>query len=113
MLEFHVVLHTSGNGLWSNVQTSVQCVSLDLCYVNEEKDFGELKVYFELDEWPVMQNGLIYTDPLFLEQLQEMMAHRGLDSLAVEYSEQGMQGINYVSFDVDEAFINSWFQVKK
>ena len=40
-------LNTSGNGLWSNVAKSVKVTGLDLDYVNEEGDFGELRVYFD------------------------------------------------------------------
>ena len=36
-------LNTSGNGLWSNVAKSVKVTGLDLSYVNDEGDFGELR----------------------------------------------------------------------
>ena len=35
---------------------------------------------------------------------------QGLDATDVSYSEQGMQGDNYVSLDVGDQFIASWIQ---
>ena len=100
-------LNTSGNGLWSNVAKSVQVTGLNLDYINEEGDFGELRVYFDTQSWNVNENGLVYTDKNFLKELKNFLAEQNLGT-DVYYSEQGMQGDNYVSLDCEIEFINSF-----
>ena len=101
---------TSGNGYWSRAVKSVKVTGLDLSYINEEGDFGELSVYFDTDSWDVNELGLIYTDKQFLAELKTFLAEQGL-STDVSYSEQGMQGNNYVSLDCESKFIKSFQQL--
>jgi hypothetical protein len=75
-------------------------------YVSDDKDFGELRVYFNTQDWDVNALGLIYTDKLFEQELNAFLVAHGL--CAVSYSEQGMQGDNYVSLDVEGDFIDAW-----
>jgi hypothetical protein len=82
-----------------------------LGYVSEEKDFGELCVYFDTEDWDVNTDGLIYTDKQFLQELNAFLLQQGLTE--VGYSEQGMQGDNYVSLDVGAEFIKSFKSYKK
>jgi hypothetical protein len=101
-------LHTNGQGYWSAVQTAVDITKLDLQYINDEKDFGELCVHFTRDSWDVDSMGLIYTDPMFKAQLRVYLMTLGFsesEAMDVEYSEQGMQGDTYVSCDVGGLFI--------
>lgn len=84
---------------------------LDLSYVNDEGDFGELRVYFNTKVWNVKVNGLIYTDRLFLQELRTMLDNMGFNGSDVGYSEQGMQGDDYVSLDVGAKFIQSFQNV--
>jgi hypothetical protein len=63
-------------------------------------------VYFDTKTWDVTKHGLIYTDRQFKQELNAFLAAQGL--CEAEYSEQGMQGDNYVSLDVDEEFIAKW-----
>jgi len=102
-----VVFNTDGSGYWSNKAKAVEVVDMQLGYVSDEKDFGELCVYFNTDTWDTQKDGLIYTDGLFLLQLQMFLDEHGL-SANVCYSEQGMQGDNYVSLDVEEDFLQAW-----
>ena len=102
------VLHTAGDGLWSRRATEVKIVDIAVTYINDEKDFGELRVYFDTREWNVNKDGLIYTDKRFLDDLKGFLANNGLDNLDVNYSEQGMQGDNYVSLDIGAKFIRKW-----
>jgi len=51
---------------------------------------------------------LIYTDSDFLNELQEFLNQHNLAGGDVTYSEQGMQGDNYVSLDIGKVFIESW-----
>jgi len=55
----------------------------------------------------VNKDGLIYTDGQFAEDLANFLVAHGLDAGA-SYSEQGMQGDDYVSLDVEGKFIASW-----
>jgi len=103
-----VIFTTAGDGYWSNVSKTVHITDMRLGYVNEEEDFGELCVYFDTATWDVDKDGLIYTDGDFLFELQEFLHTHGLADFDVTYSEQGMQGDDYVSCDVGKAFLDSW-----
>jgi hypothetical protein len=104
-MEVAVTLHTDGNGLWSTVAKAVGIVELHLAWVTEERDFGDLHVYFD-ESWDCEQHGLIYTDKQFKRELNEFLVSQGL--CAVSYSEQGMQGDDFVSCDVGKDFIDAW-----
>ena len=108
-MQTFTTLHTNGQGLWSDIATAVDITKLDLQYVSNERDFGELCVYFNTDSWDVNTNGLVYTDPLFLFELREYLVSLGFtaeEAQDVSYSEQGMQTDAYVSCDVGLDFIN-------
>jgi hypothetical protein len=102
-----VIFNTSGDGYWSNVSKPVEIVDMRINYVNDEQDFGELCVYFNTDTWNVNTDGLIYTDSQFKIDLMRFVTEHGL-VVDLSYSEQGMQGDNYVSLDVGAEFIASW-----
>lgn len=112
MIDTNVVIHTDGSGYWSVHKRGVRVVGYELAYVNDEADFGELRVYFDEDTWDIADHGLIYTDQRFIAELREWLASQGLDAADVAYSEQGMQGEDYVSLDVDGAFISSFMQLE-
>ena len=101
-----VIFNTNGRGYWSRTAKAVEIVDMQLGYVADEKDFGELRVYFNTDTWDVNTMGLIYTDKQFKQELNDFLVTQGLAS--AEYSEQGMQGDNYVSLDVGKAFLQAW-----
>jgi hypothetical protein len=103
-----VYIPTDGSGYWSSIAKEVFVTEMEISYLNDESDFGELRVYFNTEDWNVDSDGLIYTDKLFLETLKSYMIDMGYDSSDVSYSEQGMQGDKYVSFDVGSKFINSF-----
>jgi hypothetical protein len=110
MYKVNAKLNTAGDGYWSTVAKAVEITHLQLSYTNDELDFGELCVYFNTATWDVRKDGLIYTDSLFLEDLCLMLDNMGFDASDVSYSEQGMQGSDYVSLDVGECFINTFMQ---
>lgn len=99
---------TAGDGYWSRTQKAVEITDMRVAYVNDEKNFGELRVYFNTATWDVNTDGLIYTDSDFLNELQLFLTQQGLAGTDVEYSEQGMQGDNYVSLDVGGEFLTAW-----
>lgn len=103
-----VVFNTAGNGLWSGEERAVTVTDIRLGYVADELDFGELCVVFDTDTWDVDEHGLIYTDRQFLRELREFLDSQGLPGDDVSYSEQGMQGTDYVSLDIGEDFLTAW-----
>ena len=103
MQHYQDKITTSGTGLWSNKVKDVHCVGYSVPYANEHCDFGELRVYFNTDTWDVEKDGLIYTDPAFLTAIRF-----AFDSNDIEYSEQGMQGDDFVSFDVGPGFLTKY-----
>jgi hypothetical protein len=102
-----VVFSTAGDGYWSNVSKDVEVTDMQLGYVNDDQDFGELRVYFDTDTWDVNKDGLIYTDSRFKQDLMQFVKQQGL-VVDLCYSEQGMQGDDYVSLDVGAEFLDSW-----
>lgn len=105
-----ISLAVGGDGLWSNIAGNVRITDMRLnAYCPE---FGELCVHFNTDDWRVDEKGLIYTDDVFMLELRALCNSLGLDGNDVDYSEQGMQGDNYVSCDVGEDFIVSWLNLR-
>ncbi len=104
----NVTFNTNGTGYWSNVAKAVRIVDMRLGYVSDEEDFAELCVYFNTEDWDVEVDGLIYTDKQFEAELNAFLLAQGL--CEVHYSEQGMQGEDYVSCDVGEEFLQLWKQ---
>jgi hypothetical protein len=108
VIPFTVTLNTNGKGLWTDVTAPVRATELVLAYVDDEEGFGELRVHFDTKSWDVNSRGLIYTDPQFLFELKAELTLKGFDTSDISYSEQGMQGDDYVSFDIGTKFITSW-----
>ncbi len=107
MINVKTTLSTDGSGYWSNVTKTVLVTGLELSYVNDEGDFGELRVHFDTNTWDVDTDGLIYTDKQFINDLKVLLNRIELDT-DVSYSEQGMQGDTFVSLDVGPEFIKSY-----
>ena len=104
-----VTFNTNGLGYWSRTAKAVRIVDMRINYVNDERDFGELCVYFNTEDWDVNKDGLIYTDKQFMQELKAFLDAHGLPSKDVSYSEQGMQGDDYVSCDIVSAkFLQAW-----
>jgi hypothetical protein len=107
MINVKTPLSTNGSGYWSDVAKTVLVTGLELSYVNDEGDFGELRVHFDTNTWDVDTDGLIYTDKQFINDLKVLLNRIELDT-DVSYSEQGMQGDTFVSLDVGPEFIKSF-----
>ena len=107
-MQIFTTLHTNGTGYWSRTAKAVDVTKLDLQYINDEKDFGELCVHFTKDSWDVNVDGLVYTDKQFMSELRAYLQTLGFtdaEANDVSYSEQGMQEATYVSCDVGAKFI--------
>ena len=111
-----ITLNTAGNGLWSNESQAVSIVNIELgtatLWEGDPPDelFGELRVYFNPETWDVRELGLIYTDKRFLAELRAFLNSHGLPGADVCYSEQGMQGDDYVSLDAGGKFYAAWME---
>lgn len=110
-MRFDRSISTNGDNLWSDAVKKVKTTELELDAVrDEDRMWGELLVYFDPASWNVSDLGLIYTDNGFIEELRDELNFMGFDADNVAYSEQGMQGRDYVSLDVGENFIKSWMK---
>ncbi len=102
------VTNTSGDGFWSDKVKTVRITRVELAYVSEEGNWGELRAYFDTKDWDVENDGLIYTDSAWMGSFMICMSTLGFSDTAIDdisYSEQGMQEVDYVSMDVGEQFI--------
>jgi hypothetical protein len=106
-MKFEHEISTDGSGYWSGVVKTVKVTHFEVNATKYEDELnGELRVYFDTDSWNIHDDGLIYTDVAFEFSLKFLLADFGLDISEVSYSEQGMQGEDFVSLDVGEKFIN-------
>lgn len=103
-----VYFNTDGAGLWSHRRARVLITDMSLA----DPDYPELQVKFDTKTWNTKQDGLIYTDPQWLVEAKnyfrvvERFSARAVDEIT--YSEQGMQGDDYVSLDVGPEFVREW-----
>ena len=109
--QMYTFIKTGGDGYWSNKKATVlvEYLSCDA----QEDDYAELCVKFNTDTWNVKQDGLIYSDSTFMKGLKAALMQNGFSKAAandISYSEQGMQGYNFVSCDVGAAFIKAFKQ---
>ena len=93
---------TCGDGYWSTVAKDVFVESINM-YISadEEEGDGDLQAYFTEETWNDSY-GLIYTDSEFLHCVHTALFLACISTEVVEdvcYSEQGMQGDDYVSMD--------------
>ena len=104
------VTRTNGNGYWSDKAKTVRVNRVELAHISDNDDFGELRVYFNTQDWNVESDGLIYSDMgwkrSFLTCMEKTFGFSPDALLDVSYTEQGMQGTDYVSLDVGQTFLN-------
>ena len=102
---------TIGDGLWSDVAMDNLKVKILPSGGGIQgggnvwpKDLmGQINVYFDPSVWDTDRHGLIYTDSKFESDVKRLLKAAGFKHFdAIGYSEQGMQGSNYVNFDVDD-----------
>lgn len=107
------VTRTDGKGYWSTVaRKSIRINRVELASLTTEEyaTYGELRVYFNTQDWNVESDGLIYSDMgwkhSFLTCMEQTFGFSLAAILDVSYTEQGMQGTDYVSLDVGQTFLN-------
>lgn len=104
------ILTTTGRSLYSSKIRPIQFVEGEVIdytdYDEEEITYsGEFRLYFT--GWDVQDEGYIYTDEDFLTLLRTHFNTLGITN-DIWYSEFGMQGETYISFDVDGEFMKSF-----
>ena len=106
-----------GNGLWSRHKINVTVKELQVHRLSRYKNkiVGELRAFFPSKQWDTRKHGLIYTDPGWLKDFRNKLVENGFSKKAadsISYSEQGMQGDNYVSLDAGTEFIKEFAVLK-
>lgn len=118
---FNINTKTSGTGWWSTKKAAVKIHSIGIAVYPplefddaEPAPFGELRAYFDTvskSVWDTQKDGLIYSDPEWMKTFKAALSTMGFTTDALDdlsYSEQGMQGTNYVSMDIGDKFIEEW-----
>lgn len=107
-----------GDGYWTR-RTGVTVVDhLGLAYVDDSRPgklYGELRARFTPESWDAERNSLVYTDRTWIAAFHELLQTLGFSreaARAVNYSEAGMQGEDYVSLDAGHAFMSEWDRVR-
>ena len=114
-MRVNFVCNTDGNGLWSREKKEVKIHRIDINYRDDENQFAELIACFNQRTWSLSKHGLIYTDKLWIREFRKELQNLGFSEKAtrdVDYSEQGMQGDNFVSLDVGKSFLKEWDEKK-
>ena len=117
-LKTPIVCMTDGKGVWSESIRTITIRRIELDYISptdeellgatDENLYVAFRVYFTKKDWDIQRHGFIYTDERFIRELRKQMnkmpTFRGIfatrGDAAVDYTEQGQQGINYVSVAV-------------
>ena len=109
-----LTIETSGDGLWSRRATAVKLTQLDWERSAGDEEAGIepevlAQVFFDPSTWNVETDGLIYTDKSFIKLLKVSLSQLEREGQlpafgwhAVNYTEQGMQGADYVHVIVGE-----------
>lgn len=114
-MTLHHVFNVIGDGHWSDrkAPVRVEYFAVDGSTDEDGTLYGELVLKFNTIDWKVERDGLIYTDSFFLREFQSALRSLGFSREASEdvgYSEHGRQGVDYVSFDVGNVFMNEWME---
>lgn len=106
-----MICSTNGKGLWSSDIRTTPIFKIEMevggSYLNLFTYSPvlpiHLKVYFPKKSWDLEKNGLIYTDKKWIKEFREgfkaSFPHLSWLASHIDYTEQGMQGVNYVSLE--------------
>lgn len=103
-----IVCQCDGKGMWSDCTrtTTISNVRIVVQPISQLEDGSitqvfEFEVYFSKKDWNVDKHGLIYTDDGWLNDFCKGFGEMtGYNFKELDYTEQGMQGDNYVSLDI-------------
>lgn len=98
--------NTCGTGLWTSEKKLVEIEQLGYRviegYGKDNTFYLMLNVFFNTRRWNIERHGLIYTDPRWLRHFNSELRRvfpKTLGKIRFDYTEQGMQGNNYVSLE--------------
>lgn len=103
------VASTDGSGLYTKKIVKDIPIKLEAELRINNGVLGVLNVYFRPEDWNPKVDNLIYTDKKFQSCINKILKGMGYRE-TIEYSEQGMQGSNYVNFDLPQSFITVLMQ---
>ena len=111
-MELNIIkTETNGSGYWSKALKNVSIFKLEPEYIDEDESFMSLNAYFLYGDWDYIEDGLIYTDKLWIETFRRGLKENGFSDEAVKsvgYSEEGKQGDDFVNLDCGKAFTKEW-----
>lgn len=129
-MEIDFYCRTAGDSIWADMNTPEIIWALPIsthvyCYRIEafasvlgdapiETEDGILNVYFDTNTWDVGTNGIFYTDTGWISDFRQQLIKLGFseeNAMSVEYSEQGMQGDDYASLEVDHDFLTEFRRI--
>ena len=93
---------TNGRGYWSDEKrtTKIRDIVLDYMDFDDFPTYIVLNVFFYKKDWNIEDHGLIYTDEKWIAELRKGLRSLGLETTGLAYTEQGMQGDDFVSLCV-------------
>jgi hypothetical protein len=96
---------TSGDGWWSSQEDkNVKVIAIKPQIIWDRHI--TFKAYFRKKDWNWRKHGLIYTDSRWLREFRRNLIQLGVPSRiakSIDYTEQGMQGNNYVSLETNRS----------
>jgi hypothetical protein len=96
------IIRFGGQSHWSTADAKDVEVHVVVDYVDDpENDYESASVLamYETDQWNAFEDGDIYTDAIFKEQVRAIVTEAGYSN-QFGYSESGMQSEKYVHFDL-------------
>jgi flagellar biosynthesis regulator FlaF len=101
-MKINVNANNDGSSLWSGVKRETKIYDLDVSRYDDGEDdtYIHLEAFFTKRTWDTSRHGLIYTDNNWIREFRKGLISLGLTpgaARAIDYTEQGMQGDNYVS----------------
>ena len=110
-----IIATTNGKGWWNDVIRKVRITQIEIESIvddnGDEIDFHDktrtpaamiIRVYFNPKDWNTEKHGLIYRDKNWLAEFGKGLLKVGLPSKGLAYTEQGMQGDDYVSLECNK-----------
>ena len=104
---------TNGKGWWNDVIRKARITQIEIESITDDNadqiDFRDktqtpaamiIRVYFNPKDWNTEKHGLIYRDKNWLAEFGKGLLKVGLPSEGLYYTEQGMQGDDYVSMSI-------------
>jgi hypothetical protein len=101
-------IRTDGKGLYTPVVKNLDMIGWSFSIWEDDGRNSGLFLYFNIDNWDIYKEGIIYTDKTALQMARQFFMDRfKLKKEHVEsiiWSESGMQGEDFLHFDISVNF---------